>query len=580
MELLGISIRQNNDIQGFKVKGTCTKAGQFADDLWSFLKNIESVNAILRELEYFYAFSGLKINSDKCVVLKVGPHRHTEARFYTLKKLIWSTGSIKILGIDIHPDIEMLQEQNYNTILPKVEEILHTWSKRQLTTIGRITIINSLISTLFVHKFLALPSPTSQFFTMYKKLITKFLWSDGPAKIAYNKLIQDHENMGLKLVDLELKDLALKAAWPVRWNNKDPGDSKLILNQLPIKDSSIWDCNIKSSDISKITPPNLVSPIYAIWSAWAKLTYNADISDFDEIIFQTICGNSNIRQCNSPVFNKVWLPPSANKIIDLVHPEEHRFYTYNELKDFFPNVTFLQYCGILAAIPRRWKVEIRNTNFDHIIDPINALIKYESRNKVSRNMYWDMLEFKFPTTHTSKHIWERELKINIADDLWASLLPEFFKMVKPTKLRYLQYRLFLRAITTNVKRNKWNPEISPLCSFCQTEKETIHHLFWGCELVHNIWLATGRIIAHFLEVPIVITEEMVMLNNYRGTKKTTICNILIIVKQYVYSTKCLGESLNFSVCVSKIADWHNIDKQCALKNHKMVDFNKRWNNMF
>ena len=70
---------------------------------------------------------------------------------------------------------------------------------------------------------------------MYKKLIIKFLWCDGPAKIAYNKLIQDHGNMGLKLVDLELKDLALKASWPVRWNNKDPADSKLILNQLPIK---------------------------------------------------------------------------------------------------------------------------------------------------------------------------------------------------------------------------------------------------------------------------------------------------------------------------------------------------------
>ena len=42
-------------------------------------------------------------------------------------------------------------------------------------------------------------------------------------------------------------------------------------------------------------------------------------------------------------------------------------------------------------------------------------------------MYWDMLEAKYPTMHTSKCIWERELKISISDDLWASLLPEFFK---------------------------------------------------------------------------------------------------------------------------------------------------------
>ena len=87
VELLGISIRQNKDIQGFDIKGTCTKAGQFADDLWSLLKNIESVNAILRELEYFYAFSGLKINSDKCVVLKSGPPPALRSQILYIEKI-------------------------------------------------------------------------------------------------------------------------------------------------------------------------------------------------------------------------------------------------------------------------------------------------------------------------------------------------------------------------------------------------------------------------------------------------------------------------------------------------------------
>ena len=56
---------------------------------------------------------------------------------------------------------------------------------------------------------------------MYRNMIINFLWEGKRPKIRYEMLIQDHSKLGLKLVDLEIKDMALKAAWPVRWKECD-----------------------------------------------------------------------------------------------------------------------------------------------------------------------------------------------------------------------------------------------------------------------------------------------------------------------------------------------------------------------
>ena len=82
VELLGLAIRQNPKIQGIKIGETEIKAGQFADDLWTVSPSSqETVNEILQELCKFQKFSGLRINSEKYAVLRIGPHRDTEAKF-------------------------------------------------------------------------------------------------------------------------------------------------------------------------------------------------------------------------------------------------------------------------------------------------------------------------------------------------------------------------------------------------------------------------------------------------------------------------------------------------------------------
>ena len=185
-------------------------------------------------------------------MLRIGPWRDSEAKFYMLKRLFWSPNTIRVLVFEISTGRDTLIKENFTSLLKNVENIFSTWSNRNLTIVGKITVINSLGSSLFIHKLTALPSPGLDFYHQYKKLIRDFLWSNKPAKISYDTLAQNYGKLSLKLVDLETKETALKALWVVKWKNQSEYRSmSWFYEKLEIKQPSDWECNINERDIMK-----------------------------------------------------------------------------------------------------------------------------------------------------------------------------------------------------------------------------------------------------------------------------------------------------------------------------------------
>ena len=165
VELLRLGIRQNVKIQGIRLNGTEVKSGQFADDLWTTLLAMEqNLNEVLSELEEFQKMSGLVINSDKCAVLRLGPFKDSDAKFYTLKRLYWSPTSVRILGIQIYPETTIMYYDNFVQLLDRVQDIFDSWGYCSLSPSGKIIVINNLVKTLFIHKLLALPMPPKTFY--------------------------------------------------------------------------------------------------------------------------------------------------------------------------------------------------------------------------------------------------------------------------------------------------------------------------------------------------------------------------------------------------------------------------------
>ena len=65
VNVLAISIHQNADIKGNKIRHHEAKLLQYADDTTAILTDENSAKTLFEELEVFKNFSGLEINSYK-----------------------------------------------------------------------------------------------------------------------------------------------------------------------------------------------------------------------------------------------------------------------------------------------------------------------------------------------------------------------------------------------------------------------------------------------------------------------------------------------------------------------------------
>ena len=72
LEVLAISIRKSDNIQGIIVDGSEITVELFADDLTAFFRKGESLRAFLEVVTKFESVTGLIINFDKTEILVLG----------------------------------------------------------------------------------------------------------------------------------------------------------------------------------------------------------------------------------------------------------------------------------------------------------------------------------------------------------------------------------------------------------------------------------------------------------------------------------------------------------------------------
>ena len=116
------------------------------------------------------------------------------------------------------------------------------------------------------------------------------------------------------------------------------------------------------------------------------------------------------------------------------------------------------------------------------------------------------------------------------------------------------------------------------CDLCKIEKETQLHLMCKCSKVIPIWKAYKRWVKHFLDFEIRLDNSTIVLNNYKGPHSLLINQIILIIKQYIYMSKCKKQKLNFVEIMKRTHEMYLDEKFiCQSNNNKNVkSFNKKW----
>jgi exonuclease III len=129
-EILSNRIRQSKDIHGIEVKRNSVKhklkISQLADDTTLFANSKSDIKHNLKTIEEFGQASGLCLNKQKTYGLWLGDLENCTENIGNIK---WSTDPIKTLGVYFGHDTNKFS----------------SWSKRNLTMLGKITIIKTLI---------------------------------------------------------------------------------------------------------------------------------------------------------------------------------------------------------------------------------------------------------------------------------------------------------------------------------------------------------------------------------------------------------------------------------------------------
>ena len=189
-----------------------------------FVSDQASVSNLLKLLCKFQHASGLEINTTKTEAMWLGAWRNREDAPYNFK---WPQEPIRALGVFFAYNSDDANTLNFGEKNRKLEKTFNSWKRRKLTLHGRIKIVKTLDLSKLIYNTSVLVIP-EHYVKEINNLTFNFIWEGKPAKIKKKTIISDIKRGGLKMLDFEIMDKALKIAWIKRLTDNDDAAWKII----------------------------------------------------------------------------------------------------------------------------------------------------------------------------------------------------------------------------------------------------------------------------------------------------------------------------------------------------------------
>ena len=352
-EALGYLIRKNKNIKGIAVDNIECKISQYADDSTIILDGSnESLLQTLNILELFKQLSGLKINEDKTNVIYIGSLRYMRPnRNITSKKLHWvEDGKFSALGVHFSINLVDMIDLNYQSVLESVINLMRHWSKRNITVLGRITIVKSLLIPKFNHLVLSIPNPPVDFLKNLQKKIYEFIWKGKRDKISRDQLSNNYADGGLRLIKVDLFFEALKSTWirRIATGNIDEKESVLFSK---ITGIDIYDLE-KGVNHTKRIAEDIQNDFWKdVLFAWSKVKKNHSPKTLEDILKSSIWDNEHFKIGGKEFNLKKWRDAGINFVADIVNENDHCFFSLQDLEIKYDiKINPLEFNSVLRAI--------------------------------------------------------------------------------------------------------------------------------------------------------------------------------------------------------------------------------------
>ena len=181
MEPLLRNIEVNESIEAINTDalGHLPKVYAYADDVNCTIKDSrECLEGVFLEYERLSRRSGLVLNADKTEIMRLGTNQECSYNATYLNKLytVQTKASIKINGIVFQRDYVEMVNTNVRNALDRMDSHFKAWSRRSLSTLGRILIVKTFGISQLVYLMQTVELKTSHY-KLINNMAYKFIWN-------------------------------------------------------------------------------------------------------------------------------------------------------------------------------------------------------------------------------------------------------------------------------------------------------------------------------------------------------------------------------------------------------------------
>ena len=169
---------------------------------------------------------------------------------------------------------------------------------------------------------------------------------------------------------------------------------------------------------------------------------------------------------------------------------------------------------------------------------------------------------------TAQRYIECILQMNNVDWATVYLLPQ--KTTIESRMRIFQYKILNNILYFNNRLYKFGYVESPMCSLCNSETETMTHLFCHCSKTDQMWNSLTSWYKGCLTLPVLEPSTAILgFFDFRDEKSKLINHILILFKFFLYANRNIKHAVNFHALKLFISSVQKIEQKIAFNGNKL-----------
>ena len=164
-------------------------------------------------MDKFGRTSGLFMNDEKTQAIWLGSDKNSQVRYMPHLNIVWNPDRFKILGVWFTQNLEDCVNINYDENFLEIKTFFKIWLQRNITPLGRVAVLKSLVLSKLIHLWILLPDPPDHFVKNLQKMCFQFVWGGKQDRISRKSVTKSVKNGGLNVPDIQKYIFALKLMW-------------------------------------------------------------------------------------------------------------------------------------------------------------------------------------------------------------------------------------------------------------------------------------------------------------------------------------------------------------------------------